>query len=44
MGNKMIKHRTNTHKHVNHDPRVESAKAVFGEPKAKPYDPNDFKI
>ncbi|MGL4772539.1 MAG: CPC_1213 family protein [Clostridium sp.] len=34
MGNRMKKHEKN-HKHVNHNPQVESAKAVFGEPKAK---------
>lgn len=33
-----------TKKHVNHNPQVESVKACFGEPKAKPHDPTDFKI
>lgn len=27
-----------------HNPQAESAKAAFGEPKAKVYDPSDFKI
>lgn len=31
-------------KHINHNPQVESAKAQFGEPKAKEHDPTDFKI
>ncbi|GAA0115792.1 CPC_1213 family protein [Clostridium senegalense] len=44
MGNKMKKKKNNGHKHVDHDPRTESAKAVFGEPKAKEYNPTDFKI
>jgi len=43
MGNKMKKTK-NKHKNVNHNPQVESVKACFGEPKAKPYDPTDFKI
>lgn len=30
--------------HKNHNPQVESVKAVFDEPKAKKYDPTDFKI
>lgn len=34
----------NKKKHINHNPQVESVKAAFGEPKAKPYDPKDFKI
>lgn len=34
-----------THKkHINHNPIAESVKANFGEPKAKAYDPTDFKI
>lgn len=41
MGNKMKKKK---HKNVNHNPQVESVKVCFGEPKAKTYDPNDFKI
>ena len=40
----MKKKKTNTHKHINHDPKTESAKAIFGEPKAKEYNPTDFKI
>lgn len=36
--------KNNKKKHVNHNPQVESVKAAFGEPKAKPYDPTDFKI
>ena len=43
MGNKMMKTKKQ-HKNVSHNPQVESAKACFGEPKAKTYDPNDFKI
>ncbi|WP_396335484.1 CPC_1213 family protein [Clostridium sp.] len=31
-------------KHVSHNSQAESVKAVFGEPKAKTYDPTDFKI
>lgn len=31
-------------KHINHNPQVESTKAVYGEPKAKEHDPKDFKI
>ena len=31
-------------KNVNHNPQAESVRAVFGEPKAKEHDPNDFKI
>lgn len=27
--------KNNNKKHINHNPQVESAKAVFGEPKAK---------
>lgn len=43
MGNKMIK--TKEQKvNKNHNPQVESVKAVFGEPKAKKHDPNDFII
>ena len=34
----------NKKKHVNHNPQVESVKACHGEPKAKIYDPSDFKI
>ncbi|MEG1004002.1 MAG: CPC_1213 family protein [Clostridium sp.] len=33
-----------TKKHINHNPQAESAKAAFGEPKAKTHDPKDFKI
>lgn len=35
MGSKMVKHKTKTHKHIDHNPSTESTKAVFGEPKAK---------
>lgn len=42
MSKKGKKH--NRKKHINHNPQVESAKATFGEPKAKVYDPTDFKI
>lgn len=31
-------------KHINHNPQSESARAQFGEPKAKEYNPTDFKI
>lgn len=41
MGNKMKKKK---HKNVNHNPQVESVEACFGEPKAKTYNPTDFKI
>lgn len=44
MGNKMKKNKKDYKKHINHDPRTESAKAIFGEPKAKEYNPKDFKI
>lgn len=41
----MSKKSKNSHKkHINHNPQVESVKACFGEPKAKVYDPTDFKI
>ena len=40
MSKKMKKHK----KHKNHNPQAESVKACFGEPKAKVYDPTDFKI
>ena len=43
MGNKMKKTKRQ-HKNVNHNPQVESVKACFAEPKAKTYDPTDFKI
>ena len=43
MGNKM-RNTKQKHKNVNHNPQVESVKAAFGEPKAKEYDPKDFKI
>lgn len=36
--------KNNNKKHINHNPQSESVKAVFGEPKAKVYDPTDFKI
>lgn len=40
------KHNNKKHnkKHINHNPVIESVKANFGEPKAKEYDPNDYKI
>lgn len=44
MDNKMKKNKKNNHKHINHNPQAESVKAVFDEPKAKSYDPLDFKI
>ncbi|MEG1256674.1 CPC_1213 family protein [Clostridium sp.] len=31
-------------KNINHNPQVESAKAVYAEPKAKDHDPKDFLI
>ena len=35
----MSKKSKNSHKkHINHNSQVESVKAAFGEPKAKPYD------
>ncbi|WP_268817446.1 CPC_1213 family protein [Clostridium tarantellae] len=40
MGNK----KNNKKKHINHNPQAESVKACFGEPKAKEYNPKDFKI
>ena len=43
MGNKMKKTK-HQHKNVNHNPQVESVKACIGEPKAKIYNPTDFKI
>ena len=35
MDNSMKRKHTNKHKNLNHNPQAESAKAVFGEPKAK---------
>ncbi|ERK32170.1 MULTISPECIES: CPC_1213 family protein [Clostridium] len=29
---------------IKHDPKAESARATFGEPKAKEHNPKDFKI
>ena len=43
MGNQMKKTKKQK-KNVSHNPQVESVKACFGEPKAKPYDQTDFKI
>lgn len=41
----MSKKPKNSHKkHINHNPQVESVKAVYGEPKAKEHDRGDFKI
>lgn len=31
-------------KHINHNPQVESVKAIYGEPKAKDNNTRDFKI
>lgn len=31
-------------KNIKHNPQAESARAVFGEPKAKEHDMNDFDI
>jgi len=31
-------------KNIKHNPNAESARAVFGEPKAKDYDPSDFQL
>ena len=44
MTNKMKENNKRKKGNVNHNPQVESVKAVFGEPKAKEYDPKDFKI
>ena len=44
MSNKMKADNKRKKKNVNHNPQAESVKAVFGEPKAKTYDPSDFKI
>lgn len=44
MGKKMKADNERKKKHVSHNPKAESVKAVFGEPKAKTYDPTDFKI
>ncbi len=44
MGSKMKENNKRKKKNVNHNPQAESVQAVFGEPKAKPYDPTDFKI
>ena len=44
MGKKMKADNERKKKHVSHNPQTESVKAVFGEPKAKTYDPTDFKI
>jgi hypothetical protein len=30
--------------HIDHNPREESSRSAFGEPKAKEHDPKDFKI
>ena len=43
MGNQMKKTKKQK-KNISHNPQVESVKSCFGEPKAKPYDPTDFKI
>ena len=39
-----MKEKKNKKNKVNHNPQAESVKACFGEPKAKTYDPTDFKI
>lgn len=44
MGKKMKADNERKKKHASHNPQAESVKAVFGEPKAKTYDPTDFKI
>lgn len=44
MGNKMKANNKRKNKGVNHNPQAESVRAAFGEPKAKVYDPTDFKI
>ena len=44
MGKKMKADNERKKKQVSHNPQAESVKAVFGEPKAKTYDPTDFKI
>ncbi len=44
MTNKMKENNKRKKGNVNHNPQVESVKAVFGEPKAKTYDRSDFKI
>lgn len=44
MSNKMKANNKRKKNNVNHNPQAESVKAVFGEPKAKVYDPTDFKI
>lgn len=43
MGNKMKPHEKK-HKKIKHNSQEESSRAVFGEPKAKEHNPNDFKI
>ena len=43
MGKKMKADDGSRKKHSKHNPQAESVKAVFGEPKAKPYDPTDLK-
>ena len=42
--NKIKADNTRKKKNVNHNPQAESTCAVFGEPKAKTYNPTDFKI
>lgn len=42
--NKMKENNTRNKKNVSHNPQVESVRSVFGDPKAKEYDPTDFKI
>ena len=44
MANKKKTQKHMNHKSINHNPQAESVKAAFGEPKAKTYDPTDFKI
>ena len=43
MGSKLKINKTET-QNIRHNPQAESVKACFGEPKAKKYDPTDFKI
>jgi len=44
MTNKMKAKNTRKKGNVNHNPQAESSRAVFGDPKAKEYDPTDFKV
>jgi len=44
MSNKMKATNKRKKGNINHNPQVESVKAVFGEPKAKEHNPKDFII